>query len=84
MLRQERRIVTVMVLVELLSSLALGATATALGWQAYARQHDPLVLGLLGLAEFVPAVLLALPAGHVDDRHDRRARRRRRPRRGTR
>ncbi len=54
MLRQERRIVTVMVLVELLSSLALGATATALGWQAYARQHDPLVLGLLGLAEFVP------------------------------
>ncbi len=72
MLRQEHRIVTVMVLVELLSSLALGATATALGWQAYARQHDPLVLGLLGLAEFVPAVLLALPAGHVIDRHDRR------------
>jgi len=70
--RQANRIVTVMVAVELLSSLALGATATALGWQAYARQHDPLVLGLLGLAEFVPAVLLALPAGHVIDRHDRR------------
>jgi MFS family permease len=70
--RQANRIVTVMVAVELLSSLALGATATALGWQAYARERDPLVLGLLGLAEFVPAVLLALPAGHVIDRHDRR------------
>src|SRR6185437_1431361 len=58
--------------VEILTSLALGATATALGWQAYQRRHDPLVLGLLGLAEFVPAVLLALPAGHVIDHHDRR------------
>jgi MFS family permease len=72
MFRQATRIVTVMVLVEVLSSLALGATATALGWQAYGRERDPLVLGLLGLAEFVPAVLLALPAGHVIDRHDRR------------
>jgi len=44
MLRQGSRIVTVMVAVEILTSLALGATATALGWQAYERQHDPLVL----------------------------------------
>ena len=72
MLRQANRIVTIMVLVELFSSLALGVVATALGWQAFSRQHNPLVLGLLGLAEFVPAVLLALPAGHVIDRHDRR------------
>ena len=66
------RTVAVLVGLELLSSLAHGATLTALGWQAYARSHDPLVLGLLGLAEFVPAVVLALPAGHVIDRHDRR------------
>src|SRR5256714_8925865 len=70
--RQGTRIVTVMVLVEILTSLALGATATALGWQAYERQHDPLVLGLLGLAEFVPPMLLALPAGQVIDHHARR------------
>ena len=44
-----------MVLVELLSSLALGAAATALGLAGLRRRHDPLVLGLLGLAEFVPA-----------------------------
>ncbi|HUZ84017.1 MAG TPA: MFS transporter [Gaiellales bacterium] len=58
--------------VELLAGVAEGATMTTLGWQAYARAHDPLVLGLLGLSEFVPAVLLALPAGHLADRHDRR------------
>jgi MFS family permease len=72
MLRQANRIVTIMMLVELFSSLALGAAATALGWQAFSRRHDPLVLGLLGLAEFIPAAVLALPAGHVIDRHDRR------------
>lgn len=57
---------------EFAAGLSRGALATALGWQAYARSHDPLVLGLLGLAEFLPALLLALPAGHVADRHDRR------------
>jgi MFS family permease len=66
------RAVALLVSVELLLGLGLGATATALGWQAYARAHDPLVLGLLGLAEFIPAALLAIPAGHLADRHDRR------------
>ena len=45
---------------------------TALGWEAYARAGDPLVLGLLGLAEFVPALICALPAGHAADHRDRR------------
>ncbi len=57
---------------EFSAGLARAALATALGWQAYERAHDPLVLGLLGLAEFLPALLLALPAGHVADRYDRR------------
>ena len=30
------------------------------------------MLGLIGLAEFIPAVVLALPAGHAADSHDRR------------
>jgi MFS family permease len=57
---------------EWLSSFSSMALTTTLGWQAYARTGDPLTLGLLGLAEFLPAVLLALPAGHIADRHDRR------------
>lgn len=66
------RSVALLVAVELLDGVARGAMTTALGWQAYERGHDPLVLGLLGLAQFVPAVVLALPAGHVADRMDRR------------
>jgi MFS family permease len=57
---------------ELFASVARAVTATALGWQAYARTHDPFSLGLIGLAEFLPAALLALPAGQAADRHDRR------------
>src|SRR3954453_15192438 len=66
------RVVSKLLAVELFSGLAQGATATALGWQAYGRRHDPFVLGLLGLAEFIPAVALALPAGDAPDRPDRR------------
>jgi len=66
------RTVGLLLSVELLTTLGFGATATALGWQAYSRVHEPIVLGLLGLAEFIPAALLAIPAGHVADRNDRR------------
>jgi MFS family permease len=46
--------------------------AVAVGWQVYAIRKDPLDLGLVGLAEFVPLLLLALPAGHLADRLTRR------------
>jgi MFS family permease len=44
----------------------------AIGWQVYAIHSDPLDLGLVGLSMFVPLPLLALPAGHLADRHPRR------------
>jgi MFS family permease len=44
----------------------------AVGWQVYALTRNPLDLGLVGLAQFAPFVLLVLPAGHVADRADRR------------
>jgi MFS family permease len=46
--------------------------AVAIGWQVFAIRKDPLDLGLIGLAEFVPLLLLALPAGHLADRLPRR------------
>src|SRR5262245_26774481 len=55
-----------------LATIALQIQATALAWQIYEITHDPLQLGFVGLAEFLPAVLLALPAGHLADRMDRR------------
>ena len=44
----------------------------AVGWQVYALTHDPLDLGLVGLAQFLPFIALVLPAGHIADRADRR------------
>jgi len=41
-------------------------------WQIYNITHDPLSLGLIGLAEALPFIAFALYAGHVADRVDRR------------
>jgi MFS family permease len=41
-------------------------------WQIYTITRDPLSLGLIGLAEAVPFIGVALWAGHVADRFDRR------------
>ncbi len=57
---------------QLTETLGWTALQTALGWQAYGRTHNTLTLGLIGLAEFFPALLLAIPAGHASDRYDRR------------
>lgn len=44
----------------------------ALGWELYNRTGSALVLGGVGLAQFVPLFLLSLPAGHVADRFSRK------------
>jgi len=44
----------------------------AVGWQMYDLTHSAWNLGLVGLFQFVPALALALVAGHVADRYDRR------------
>ena len=46
--------------------------AVAIGWQVYSITHSAFDLGLIGLAEFVPLLLLALPAGQLADRLSRR------------
>ena len=45
----------------------------AVGWQLYALTGDPFDLGLIGLIQFIPAMLLFLVVGQVTDRYDRRA-----------
>ena len=44
----------------------------AIGVQVYLIHEDPLDLGLVGLAEFLPLLILALPAGQIADRFSRR------------
>jgi MFS family permease len=52
----------------LCSGLAVQMTQVAVGWQVYSIHHRAFDLGLIGLAEFVPVPLLALPAGQLADR----------------
>ncbi|MGA9522076.1 MAG: MFS transporter [Myxococcaceae bacterium] len=53
-------------------TLATQIQSVAIGWQVYQLTKDPLALGYVGLAQFVPAMALALVTGHVADRIDRR------------
>jgi MFS family permease len=55
----------------LLASIAVQMQTVAVGWQIYAITGKPLDLGLIGLSQFLPFVLLVLPAGHVADRYNR-------------
>lgn len=44
----------------------------AVSWQLYAMTHSAFMLGMIGLMQFVPSVLLALPAGHLADQYNRK------------
>jgi MFS family permease len=46
--------------------------SVAVGWQIYSLTGDPLHLGWVGLAQFAPMVVFALPSGHLADRVPRR------------
>jgi MFS family permease len=46
--------------------------SVAIGWQMYDLTHDAFSLGLVGLAQFLPMVLLTFVVGQVADRFDRR------------
>jgi MFS family permease len=53
-------------------TLGIMIQGTVVAWQVYEITHDPLSLGLVGLAEALPYISAALYAGHLADRHDRK------------
>jgi MFS family permease len=55
-----------------LSALAYQMQTVAVGWQIYELTRSPMALGLVGLAQFLPMVVLVFVAGQVVDRFDRR------------
>src|SRR5271165_1664872 len=55
-----------------LAVLASEMQAVAVSWQIFAITHRPLDLGLVGLAQFLPGVLLFLVTGHTADRFPRK------------
>jgi MFS family permease len=44
----------------------------AIGWELWIRTNSALALGMVGLVQVVPILLLSLPAGHVADQYNRR------------
>ena len=53
-------------------AIAAQVQTVAVGWQVFSVSGDPLDLGLVALSQFLPFILLILPAGHVADQYDRR------------
>ena len=60
------------VISRLLAVIAIEMVSVAVGWQVYDITHKPLDLGLVGLAQCIPGVLLFLVAGHAADRFSRK------------
>ena len=56
----------------LLTTVIQQAQSVAIGWDLYERTGSALALGWVGLAQFMPVILLFLPAGQLADQFDRR------------
>lgn len=54
------------------SSLSFQAVTVAMGWMIYDQTHSAFALGLVGLCQFLPMVVLTFVVGDVADRFDRR------------
>jgi MFS family permease len=56
-----------------LSAFAIQIVSVSVGWQMYDETGNALYLGLIGLFQFLPSLLLILITGSVADRYNRRA-----------
>ncbi len=56
----------------LLIMLSIQVQSIAVGWQVYQLTKDPLSLGLIGLTEAIPSILVSLYAGHLADNANRK------------
>ena len=54
-----------------LANLGVSIQSTAIAWEMYQRTGQPLALGLVGLVQALPTMLLALPAGYLADKYSR-------------
>src|SRR3954451_24789620 len=53
------------------STMGVRIQSVAIAWEMYQRTGDPLALGLVGLAQALPTMLFAIPAGYLADRYNR-------------
>jgi len=55
-----------------IAALGQQMLTVAVGWELYERTHLSIALGMVGLTQMVPMLLLILPAGHVADNYERK------------
>ncbi|MDL2399556.1 MFS transporter [Rhizobium mayense] len=55
-----------------LTAFATQVVSVSVGWQMYDHTGNPIYLGLIGLVQFLPSLLLILVTGTVADRYNRR------------
>lgn len=55
-----------------IASLGQQMLGVAVGWELYDRTHSSMSLGLVGLMQFLPMILVTIPAGHVADTRSRK------------
>ncbi|MDF2455053.1 MAG: major facilitator superfamily permease [Cytophagaceae bacterium] len=60
------------IMARVLFTVAIRIQGVLVGWQIYMLTKDPLSLGMIGLAEAVPAIALGLYAGHLADKASRK------------
>ena len=59
-------------LARFLTAFSFHAVSTAIGWHIWVETENPIWLGMIGLVQFLPALLLVLITGIVTDRYSRR------------
>jgi MFS family permease len=70
-LRNNRSFV-LFLLARVAAGFAMQVQVVAVGWQMYDLTGDPLALGLVGLVQFAPSLVLMFVTGSIIDRFDRR------------
>ncbi len=55
-----------------IAAVATQVQTVAVGWQVFVATGNPFDLGLVALSQFLPFIILILPAGHIADSFDRR------------
>ena len=68
----ENKSLLLLMISRIANTLAFQMLTVAVGWQMYSLTQSAFYLGLVGLSEFLPMILLTLVVGHVADRYDRK------------
>lgn len=62
----------VLIIGRMIAQVGEQSVTVAVSWELYKRTNDPLALGMVGLAQIIPVLLLSLPGGYVADRYNRK------------